>query len=201
MSSFEQPKKLIGNFIYLELIDESHREELRAIAQDKSIWTYVPHALVGEQFDIGFDKMLSALQTQKQLPFVVRRSTDHKILGSTRLYDIELEFKRVRLGYTWYISEVRGTQVNPEAKFLLLQYAFENLGVMRVEFSIDSRNLRSRAAMEKLGAVQEGILRQHMTMENGYLRDTILYSILKQEWPIVKKQLQERFYLHMDLTT
>lgn len=192
MFLFDLQKKLTGKLIDLELIDESHREELRAIAQDKSIWTYVPYSLVGEQFDIGFDKMLSALQSQRQVPFVVRRSTDHKVLGSTRLYDIELEFKRLRLGYTWYISEVRGTQVNPEAKCLLLQYAFENLKVIRVEFCVDSRNLRSRAAIEKLSAVQEGILRQHMTMENGYTRDTMLYSILKQEWPMVKKQLQER---------
>jgi len=100
-----------------------------------------------------------------------------------------MDNKKLTIGYTWYISEMRGTAINLECKLLLLTHAFENLNVNRVEFSTDARNLRSRAAIKKLGAQEEGILRQHMVVQNNHIRDTVIFSIIKSEWPNVKEGL------------
>lgn len=187
-----EPITLSGKIVNLEPLQEFHREELREIAQDETIWTYFSYNLLGENFDRGFNKALAGFQKHEQLPFAVRRRSDNKIIGSTRFYDIKFEYNRLCIGHTFYISVVRGTQVNPECKFLLLQHAFEILNINRVEFAINARNVPSCAAVKKLGATEEGILRQHMVMESGFIRDTAVYSILKQEWDHVKKRLQAR---------
>ncbi len=154
---------------------------------------------MGAEFYRWFDKAIQYSQNKQQLPFIVRRLSNDKIIGSTRYYDINLEHRRLTIGYTWYIPEVWGTSVNPECKFLLLKYAFEELRLNRVDFLIHSGNARSRAAVKKLGAVEEGILRHHMILDNGLLRDTVVYSIIKADWLHIKSSLINRLAFNFNI--
>lgn len=184
------PQKISGRYVDLEHLNESHREDLRIIAQDESIWTYFPYDPTGNNFDAWFDKALHMLSEQQQMVFAVRCKLSHKFVGSTRFYDISQKNRRLTVGHTWYIKEVRRTSVNPETKLLLLTYAFETLDINRVEFFVDARNLQSRAALKKLGAFEEGTLRQHLILsKDGYIRDSVVFSILKKDWDDVKERL------------
>lgn len=184
-----KPTVLTGSLVQLEPLDESHKNELYDAAQDESIWIYNSSKAFGEGFCRWFNK---AISTSTHLPFIVRRIADRKIIGSTRYYDINPEHHRLTLGYTWYIPEAWGTYVNPECKFLLLKFAFEDVQTNRVEFVTDFRNSRSRAAIKKLGATEEGVLRHHMILEDGFIRDSVIFSIIKPDWPQVKSALQSR---------
>lgn len=185
-------KKLPGKFVDLELLEEHHREELRTIACDKNIWIYLPHKVTDENFDAWYEKIFSKTQQGEHCPYIVKRKTDQKIVGSTRYYNIDFAHRRLAIGFTWYTKEAQGTSINPECKLLLLEQAFEKLEMNRVEFMTDSRNLHSQAAIKKLGATQEGLLRQHMILEDGYIRDSVIFSITKSDWPLAKNNLQDR---------
>jgi RimJ/RimL family protein N-acetyltransferase len=115
-----------------------------------------------------------------------------RAVGSTRFGDIAPEHGRVEIGWTWIAPSHQRTAVNTEAKLLQLTYAFEELGATRVALKTDGRNLRSQAAIERLGAVREGVLRRHIRMPDGFMRDTVYYSILADEWPSVKARLEAR---------
>lgn len=180
---------LTGTRIQLLPLALTNKDELYSAAQDESIWTHNSTNALGEQFERWFNNAMQGMSQQEQLTFVVQRLTDNKILGSTRYYDINKKYKRLTIGYTWYIPEVWGTYVNPECKFLLMQYAFETLAMNRIELVTDARNLRSRAAIKKLGAKEEGILRQHMILADGFVRDTVVHSVIRPEWPEVKSNL------------
>lgn len=186
------PLTLPGSLIQLESIEEKHRKELYGAAQDHTIWRYTLTTAFGAQFNDWFDKALDGLHNQEQLPFIVRRLNDNKILGSSRYYQINRVHHHLSIGYTWYIPEVWGTHVNPECKYLLLKYAFETLLMKRIEFMTDVTNQRSRAALKKLGATEEGILRHHMLVHRGDLRDTVVLSIIEPEWPDIKANLESR---------
>lgn len=187
-----QPKILKGSWVQLEPLNESHKNELYSAAQNESIWTHSGSKAYGERFYRWFDKAIKCFQDQQHLPFIVRRLSDTKIIGSTRYYDINAEHHRLTIGYTWYIPEVWGSYVNPECKLLLLKFAFEDLQVNRVEFVIDSRNSRSYAALKKIGATEEGVLRQHMILEDGFIRDSVMLSVVKPDWFQIKLILQSR---------
>lgn len=187
MFSIQTP--LEGNKIRLEVLNESHHEGLYKAAQDERIWGYIGTKAYGEQFHPWFDK---ALHKPNQLSFAVRHLIDEKIIGSTRFYDIDLDHQRLAIGHTWYVPEVWGGYVNTECKLLLIQFAFEEMQINRIEFKIDARNARSHAAIKKLGATQEGVLRQHMILADGFVRDTVVLSIIKSDWSQVKKILQTR---------
>jgi RimJ/RimL family protein N-acetyltransferase len=187
-----RPEILRGSLVQLEPLDESHKNELYEAAQDEAIWTYNGSKAFGERFYRWFDKAIKCHQDQQHLPFIVRRLSDKRIIGSTRYYDINCEHHRLTIGYTWYIPEVWGSYVNPECKFLLLQFAFENSSVNRVDFVTDSRNSRSRAAIKKLGAIEEGVLRHHMILDDGFIRDTVIFSIVQPDWLQIKSSLQIR---------
>lgn len=176
----ENPILLTGKFIQLELLQENHYETLKQLSRNEKISTYSPALKL--KFDSWFNKALKQYPEYPQISFIVRTLHDQKIIGATRFYEISPEHKRLAIGYTWYIPEVWGTNVNTECKKLLLKYAFEILLMNRVEFFIDARNGRSRAAVKKLGASEEGILRQHIILDDGYVRDTVVCSILKNEW-------------------
>ncbi len=152
-----KPQILRGSRIQLESLNETHKDELYHIAQDEKIWSYTIKAS-GDRFYRWFDKAIKCFEQQQHLPFIVRQLSDNRIIGSTRYYDISVENRRLAIGYTWYVPEVWGTYVNPESKLLLLGFAFDELKTNRVEFMTDSRNVRSRAAIKKLGAIEEGIL-------------------------------------------
>lgn len=126
---------------------------------------------------------LKAKENKTEFPFIVFDKNSGKYAGSTRFYDINLAFKTLQLGYTWYGKDFRGTGLNKHCKFLLLQFAFETLGMERVEFRADNNNKRSIAAMKSIGCKVEGVMRNHMpTLESEVRRDSIILSILKNEW-------------------
>ena len=132
---------------------------------------------------------LQARDKEVEFPFIVFDKKSGKYAGSTRFYDMNLSNKTVQLGYTWYGKAFRGTGLNKHCKFLLLQFAFESLEVERVEFRADNNNARSIAAMKSIGCTVEGILRNHMqTLDNDVRRDSIVLSILKEEWFLEVKQ-------------
>lgn len=187
-----KPKLLKGRCVQLEPLNELHRKELYAAAQDERIWEHMATKGFGDQFNFWFGEALRGAHNRDQLPFVIRSLTEDKVIGSTRLYEICLKHMRLTLGYSWLIPEMWGTNINAECKLLLLKHIFEDLNMNRVEIVTDSRNLRSQAAIKKLGAKKEGVLRQHMILPDGYLRDTIMYSIISVEWPKVKTALEKR---------
>ena len=183
---------LTGSHIQLVPLELHHKEKLLHASQNPAIWTYTTSNPLGDKFSAWFEKALQLTSEGKQLTFVAEKISDKQVIGSTRYYDINHEHKRLMIGYTWYVPEVWGTVVNPECKLLVMQHAFETLNFNRIEFATDSRNLRSRAALKKLGAKEEGRLRQHMILPNGHVRDTIVFSVIKTEWQEVKSKLLVR---------
>ncbi len=128
--------------------------------------------------------------TGSQLPFAVIDQKNNRVAGSTRYLDIRPNDRAIEIGSTWLGSEFQRTAINSECKYLLLRHAFEELGAVRVTLKTDGRNEQSQRAIERLGAVREGVLRKHMVMWDGYVRDTVYYSILDSEWPQVKDRLK-----------
>jgi RimJ/RimL family protein N-acetyltransferase len=193
--AFARPKALPGRSVTLEPLHAKHREPLReAAAGDDAIWTYFPRTFngAGEDFDAWFDYTMSRYAENTHYPFAVVRRSDGKVVGSTRFYDMSYEHRRLAIGSTWYNRETRGTLINSEVRLLSLAHAFDQLCVNRVELITDPRNLASRAAMRILGAVQEGVIRNHLIYKDGRIRDSILYSIIKSEWPLVRERLLEK---------
>ena len=189
-----QPVCLIGQHVNLELITEKHRDGLRIASEDKRIWTHHGFKAYGPLFNPWFDTALKQSVNGKHIVFVVRDRKSNEIIGSTRLYDISLKHNTLSVGYTWYVVSSWKTKVNPECKYLLLQFSFEKLQMNRVEIITDVKNLHSRGALRKLGAVEEGILRNHMILENGVVRDSAIHSIVQSGWENVKARLLERIY-------
>ncbi|HEY5338017.1 MAG TPA: GNAT family protein, partial [Rhizomicrobium sp.] len=186
------PRVLSGKFVTLEPLQERHLADMRvAAAVDPDIWRYIP---VDPQkgFAARLPWMMDENAKGTMITFVVRRMSDSAIVGSTSYLAIAPNDARVEIGFTWYIPQAHGGPVNPECKYLLLQNAFA-AHYNRVEFKTDSKNARSRAALKKLGATEEGALRGHMWMPGGgYFRDSVYFSILAAEWPAVKAALEKR---------
>jgi RimJ/RimL family protein N-acetyltransferase len=193
--TFKRPGTLFGPCIVLEPWSPRHREELRdAAAEDQSIWTFFPvnYNGEGEHFDDWFDYTSSRYANNEHFPFVVRRRADDRVIGTTRFYDMVPDHRRLAIGSTWYRREARGTLINSEVRLLTLTFAFEQLAVNRVELITDPLNLNSRAAMKLLGAVQEGIMRDHLIYRDGRIRNSIVFSIIKSEWSGVKDRLRRK---------
>lgn len=182
------PRLLRGRTIVLEPFQPDHLADLRRAATDET-FRYFPTP--------DFESWSAGLQSPARLPFTVRRISDGTVIGSTSYLDIAPAHARVEIGSTWYVAEARGTAVNPEAKLLLLGNAFD-AGYNCVALRTDSRNAHSRAAILKLGAKQDGILRGHVWMppggarNEGYFRDPVFFSILAGEWPALKAGLEQR---------
>jgi RimJ/RimL family protein N-acetyltransferase len=183
---------LTGRWVRLEPLAEDHREALRAAADDERIWVHTLTSARGTEFDGWFDYVLAVSAAGRQVPFAVRRLADGAAVGSTSFLDPVPQHRRVEIGSTWYTPAVWGTPVNPECKLLLLAHAFDVLGMNRVSLCTDVRNTRSQAAIEKLGAVKEGVLRSHMITQGGRVRDSVTYSIIRDDWPRVKERLTAR---------
>jgi RimJ/RimL family protein N-acetyltransferase len=179
---------LEGRIVRLEPLADEHIPALTAAAADERIWGYSIRGETGAYLAAA----QKAMAAGEQVPFAVRLKADGRLIGMSRLFEIDAAHRRLELGYTWYIPEFWGTSVNPDAKLLLLTHAFENWNARRVQFKIHHANLRSQAAVEKLGAVREGVLRAHMIQPDGSRRDSVVLSILSDEWPAVKARLQER---------
>jgi len=183
---------LTGRIVRLEPLQERHRESLRPMAQDERIWTATLTRAMGPEFDVWFDDALTTGGAGTRAPFAVVRIENGQVLGSSSYLDIALEHRRIEIGATWYHPSVWGTSVNPDAKLLLLTHAFDVLGCNRVSLVTDGLNHRSQAAIAKLGAQREGVLRSHMIVHDGRIRDTVVFSIVSAEWPRVRTGLLAR---------
>jgi len=187
---------LEDDFVLLRFMQESDVDNLLEISiNEPETWKYSLVGADGKENLINYiQSAVKARDAKKEFPFIVFDKKSQKYAGSTRFYDINLDFKTLQLGYTWYGSAFRGTGLNKHCKFLLLQFAFETLGLERVEFRADNNNQRSIAAMKSIGCKVEGVLRSHMpTAENGIRRDSIVLSILRNEWfDEVKEKLKQK---------
>lgn len=185
-----RPTTLCGRFVRLEPVEPHHHPELIAAAADPELWKYVPF-----EADKGYAgklaAALAAVAAGTQVIYAVRRCSDGVLAGSASFLAIAPVHARVEIGAIWYRAEDQGTAVNPETMQLMLDHAFAN-GYNRVEFKADARNARSRAAIRKLGATEEGILRQHLWLPQGRFRDSVYSSILADEWPALREKLQHR---------
>lgn len=185
------PVTLDGRFVRLEPLEERHREPVRPAAQHPEIFTVTTSAL-GPLYDPYIDNALRRSASGREMAFVVWHKAQQRYVGMTRYLNIEEAHRKLEIGSTWYEPSVWAGAVNPECKLLLMRHAFEALGFVRVEYKTDVRNSRSRAAILKLGAKQEGILRKHMIMADGHVRDSVYFSVIDEEWPAVKAGLERR---------
>ena len=187
------PITLEGQFVRLEPLTEEHQEALIAAAADGELWntdvTIIPR-VEGMREYIQF--ALDGLSQGNQLPFVIINKQSEEVVGTTRFYEIFPNDRKAAIGYTWLAKSVQRTPINTEAKLLLLALAFESWGLVRVELITDVRNEQSRAAILRLGAKQEGILRKHLILPSGRVRDSAVYSITDDEWTEVKQRLESK---------
>lgn len=187
------PVTLVGEYVCLRPLSIDDVAGMARVGLDPELWRLQIRKIGTE------DEMRAYVQTALDeaaagtaLPFViVDRKTD-AIIGSTRFADIVKEHRRLEIGWTWLAPTYQRTAANTEAKLLLLTHAFENFGVMRVTFKTDALNARSRAAILRIGAVEEGTFRKHMLCDDGRVRDSVYFSIVDTDWPRVKRTLQER---------
>lgn len=182
---------LAGQHVRLEPLVRDHQDALLEAASDGQLWT-LPYTIVPSRETIA-DYIEKTLQLQElgfEQPFTIVDVARNKIVGSTRYTIIDEANRKVEIGYTWLARSAQRTAINTEAKYLLLKHAFETLHCIRVELITDVLNERSRAAVLRIGAKQEGVLRNHMIMPNGRYRDSVCFSIIESEWPGVRDRLR-----------
>jgi RimJ/RimL family protein N-acetyltransferase len=188
------PVTLEFNGVRLEPLAPHHADGLRAAAADGALWnlrvTSVPAPHETEQY------VRTALDTSNRLAFAVVDAGSGAVIGSTSYHDIVAAVDRVEIGYTWYAHSRQRSHVNTSCKLLLLSHAFDSLGCAVVGLRTDVLNLASQAAIERLGARKDGVLRHHAPRRDGSVRDTVMYSILRGEWPAIKSQLHGRLARH-----
>lgn len=189
-----KPVTLTGHWVRLEPLSEAHVPDLAIVGLEEEIWRYMRYGRVQTEEDMR-NWVLEMLHLQDlggDLPFAVIFLETGRAIGCTRYMNIHPEDRNLEIGGTWYGLTYQRTAVNTESKYLLLCHAFETLGCIRVNFKADRRNERSLRAIERLGAVKEGLLRKHMTLPDGFVRDSVVYSILDDEWPAVKHHLEKK---------
>ena len=187
------PVVLEGRHVRLEPLTQAHHAALCAIGLDPELWELIPYR-VGTPEDMAayIQTALNFQAAGSALPFATVHAPSGQVIGSTRFMNIDMANRRVEIGATWIAQPWRRTAVNTEAKYLMLRHAFETLGCIRVELKTDALNQRSRNAIRRIGATEEGTLRQHMVTWNGRLRDSVYFSILDSEWPWVKQDLEQK---------
>lgn len=195
MSGFKvdlHPISLSGRVVRLEPLSEVHVPDLAIAGQDENIWRYMLYGNIQteEHMRAWVLDMLARQACGADLPFAVIHLASQTAIGATRYLEIRPAHRGLEIGGTWYSPSFQRTAVNTECKYLLLRHAFETLGCLRVQLKTDLRNLRSQRAIERLGAVREGVFRKHMLTPQGTVRDTVFYSILDDEWPAVKQRLE-----------
>jgi len=200
MTRFVEPVTLSGDHVVLEPLERSHERALAQAAADGDLWrlwyaSVPPPELAGEYVGAA----LEMRDREGAMPFAVRLKATGEVVGCTRYFRVEAAHRRLEIGHTWYARRVQRTAVNSECKLLLLTHAFERLHCIAVEFRTSWFNLASRRAIERLGAKQDGVLRNHMIMPDGTYRDTVVFSIVEGEWPAVRRHL--RYHLGRDRPT
>jgi N-acetyltransferase len=196
VSSTSSPEAatLTGRFVRLEPLHAEHHAALVEAGRDESTFRWFPFPVAGEEPMRDFVERALLDQAQGEaLPFVIRTCHDGAIVGSTRFGAIAAEHLRAEIGWTWLSPAVRRTPVNTECKWLLLRHGFEVLGYQRIEFKTDSLNAPSRAALARIGAIEEGTFRNHMLVDGGRrIRHSVYFSIVREEWPAVRAALEAR---------
>lgn len=181
---------LNGTSIQLVPMEEGHREGLAKVLSNPAIWEFTWRTITSDEQIQGL--ITTALANQRdgsQLPFTIIDTASGLIVGTTRIMHPDLIHRNAEIGCTWISPDYWRTSVNTEGKALLLNYCFETLKLIRVEFTVVANNLRSQRAVERIGAVKEGVLRKHRIKSDGSIQDNVIYSILDTEWPSVKQQL------------
>jgi RimJ/RimL family protein N-acetyltransferase len=193
-----QPVTLTGRYVRLEPLSESHIPDLAIAGNEEDIWRYMLYGTIRTEDDMRrwVEDILGRQRGGTDLPFAVIHLRSGKAIGATRYMDIRPEHRGLEIGGTWYAAAHQRTAVNTECKYLLLRHAFETLGCIRVQFKTDQRNERSQRALERIGAVREGILRNQMILEDGTIRHSVYYSIIDTEWPAVKARLEAYLQKH-----
>ena len=185
------PITLTGSKVVLEPLALEHTDAMKEAVKDGELWklwyTSIPSP---EKVDEYIQTALSWRENLGALAFIVRDKKSNKIVGCTRYFNVDEVNHRLEIGYTWYSESVQRTSVNTECKFLLLSHAFEKLDAIAVEFRTHWHNQKSWAAIARLGAKQDGILRNHAKSADGIYRDTVVFSIINLEWPAVKRSLE-----------
>ena len=186
---------LEGSVVRLEPLKREHESALWDVAKDdaEDIFRWISYRMhTAEDFHRFVETALAERERNESVVFVTIERSSGRIIGSTRFMNIDVKHRRVEIGSTWIAPPWQRTAVNTEAKYLMLRHAFETWGCIRVELKTDALNLKSRNAIARIGAKQEGILRKHMVMWNGRLRDDVYFSVLDEEWPAVKADLERK---------
>lgn len=187
------PVTLDGTHVRLEPLTAGHATELLPAALHEALWRWtVSQVRTGADLDRYIAQALREQEAGTALPFATVHRSSGRAIGSTRFGNYDAANRRVEIGWTWIAPQFQRSAVNTEAKLLMLRHAFEHLGCIRVELKTDVLNERSRAAIRRLGAVEEGVLRKHVITASGRARDTVYYSVLAEEWPGVREGLERR---------
>jgi N-acetyltransferase len=174
----------------LEPLAETHYKPLLEIALHKELWAYTSAKIYSEEdFRKYFDQALKERENESAYAFAIFDKQANRYGGCTRFGNISLANKRMEIGWTWYHPQLQRTGLNRACKFLLLQFGFETIGLNRIELKTSLLNERSQTAMQKIGAVKEGVLRKHMINEDGTVRDTVYFSFINDEWPAIKQRV------------
>ncbi|TAM75295.1 N-acetyltransferase [bacterium] len=188
-----QPISLEGAHVRLEPLDVAHAPALLEAGREEEIWLYMPIPAFRTLDDaIDFIEQAQTIaRTGTQIPFAIVDRANGRAVGSTRYLDIRRADRALEIGWTWLGASARRSAINTECKYLLLRHAFEVQNAVRVQLKTDARNLRSQRAIERIGGVREGVLRKHMIRPHDYfVRDSVMYSIVDEEWPAVKARLE-----------
>lgn len=187
------PVTLSGRFVRLEPLSLGHHAALCGVGLDPDLWRWtIANAATPEALRAYIEDALAEQAAGRALPFATIDAASGRAIGSTRFGSIEPAHRRVEIGWTWIGRPWQRTPANTEAKLLMMRHAFETLGCVRVELKTDLLNERSRRAILRIGAKEEGILRRHQITETGRLRDTVYYSVIDTEWPAVRAALEEK---------
>ena len=190
--SFEvQPVVLEGRHVRLEPLADAHAEGLYEIGQVEEDWAYMPRGCFASLADCR-DWVAEARGQADQQAFAIVDRASGRPAGSSRYLTIRPAHRGLEIGWTWLGRDWQRSPVNTEAKLLLLGHAFETLGAIRVEFKTDERNLRSQAALERIGAVREGVFRRHMVVQGGVLRNSVYFSVVYADWHALREALQDK---------
>jgi RimJ/RimL family protein N-acetyltransferase len=189
MMDWRTPVTFTGRHVRLEPMTEEHVPGLAEIGVGQDFWDFMLYGNMNTEADMT--NWVKDILSRPDLPFVAVHLESGRIAGATRYLNMAPEHRGLEVGGTWYGLEFQRTVVNTECKYLLLKYAFETLNCIRVQLKTDLRNERSQKAIERLGAVKEGVLRNHMILPDGRFRHSVFYSILDTEWPEVKIKLEE----------
>lgn len=190
-----EPVTLTGEFVQLEPMLPAHGPMLAAVGLDEELWRWIPDPVHTREEMLAYvDAALDQQARGVSLPFTIVERASGNVIGSTRYANIEHVHHRIEIGWTWVTAPWQRTAVNTECKYLLLRHAFETLGCIRVELKTDSLNEKSRKAIARIGAREEGIFRNHMITSTGRIRHSVYFSVIDSEWPQVKAKLEEKLH-------